>query len=137
MEPRLQDHEVASIKEIFEAVFFADAPRPGPGQEVAKWLWLAGLALDVSPGSHWRLYAVYTDRLDPEAAPVGNGKTLGIPGTTTMPDLVPAVATNGRAGWVEHHQLTGEGTRQAPIPVYGADGTTVIGEADVSQPYRH
>lgn len=65
---------------------------------------------------------------------------------------MPAVATNGRAGWVDYQQLTwdsdlltwqvndpqltSEGTSRASIPVYTADGTTVVGEADVSQPYR-
>lgn len=47
-------------------------------------------------------------------------------------------------GWLDYHlltdqahpELTPEGTSEAPIPVYGADGTTVIGKADVSQPYR-
>ena len=33
-------------------------------------------------------------------------------------------------------RLTPEGISQAPIPVYGADGTTVIGKADVSAPYH-
>ena len=104
----------------------------------------AGLPIDVSTGTHWRLYAVYSDGLDPKPAPVGNGTTLGVPGNMSMPDLVPAVATNGKAGWVNYHQLTDQarprltqdGTDQAPIPVYGTDGTTVIGQADVSQPYR-
>lgn len=84
------------------------------------------------------------DGLNPESAPVGNGKTLGIPSNLDKPDLIPAVATNSKSGWVDHHllteqadpQLTPEGTSQAPIPFYGADGTTVVGKADVSQPYR-
>lgn len=103
-----------------------------------------GVEIDVEPGTHWRLYAVYTDGLNPEPAPVGNGQTLGIPSNSTMPDLVPAEATNGRTGWVEYSllieeaqpALTAEGAMQEPIPVYDTDGTTVIGEADVSQPYR-
>jgi hypothetical protein len=104
----------------------------------------AGLAIDVSPGTHWRLYAVYTDSLNPESAPVGNGEMLGIPSNLTIPDLVPAVATNGRSGWLDYHlltelarpQLTPEGTSQAPLPVYGPDGSTVIGKADVSASYH-
>lgn len=103
-----------------------------------------GVTVDVEPGTHWRLYAVYTDRLDPEPAAVDNGLILGIPGNSVVPDLVPAVATNGKTGWVRYSllisdaqpTLTADGTQQAPIPVYGTDGTTVIGEADVSQPYR-
>jgi hypothetical protein len=104
----------------------------------------SGVEIDVEPGTHWRLYAVYTDGLNPEPAPVGNGQTLGIPSNSTMPDLVPAEATNGRAGWVEYSlliteaqpTLTPEGAAQPPIRVYDTDGLTVIGEADVSQVHR-
>jgi hypothetical protein len=103
-----------------------------------------GVILDVEPGTHWRLYAVYTDGLNPEPAPVGNGLTLGIPSNSTMPDLVPAVATNGKAGWVRYSlliseaqpTLTADGVEQPPVPVYDTDGLTIIGEADVSQPHR-
>jgi hypothetical protein len=103
-----------------------------------------GVVVDVEPGTHWRLYAVYTDGLNPEPAPVGNGLTLGIPNQSTIPDLVPAAATNGKAGWVRYSlliseaqpTLTADGVEQPPIPVYDTDGLTIIGEADVSQPYR-
>jgi len=127
-----------------DALPLTDAFDPDNPQDLAPLNPAAGLAIDVSPGTHWRLYAVYTDRLNPDSAPVGNGRTLGIPSNLTIPDMVPAVATNGKSGWVDYHlltdqahpQLTPEGTNQAPIPVYGVDGTTVIGKADVSQPYR-
>jgi hypothetical protein len=127
-----------------DALPLTDAFDPHNPQDLASLNPAAGLAIDVSPGTHWRLYAVYTDGLNSEPAPVGNGKTLGIPSNLDMPDLVPAVATNGKSGWLDYHLLTDQahprltpvGTSQAPIPVYGADGTTVIGKADVSQPYR-
>jgi len=125
------------------ALPLTDAFDPHNAQDLAPLNPAAGLAIDVSPGTHWRLYAVYTDGINPRSAPVGNGRILGLPGLN-IPDMVPAVATNGKSGWVDYHlltdqahpHLTPEGTSQAPIPVYGADGTTVIGEADVSQPYR-
>ena len=41
VEACLQDHEVVAIDEVDEAVFFADASRPGSGEHVAKWLWFA------------------------------------------------------------------------------------------------
>ena len=127
-----------------DALPLTDAFDPHNAQDLAPLNPAAGLAIDVDPGTHWRLYAVYTDGLNPGSAPVGNGKTLGIPSNQAPPDLVPAVATNGKSGWVDYHlltdqahpQLTPEGTSQTPIPVYGADGTTVIGEADISQPYH-
>lgn len=103
----------------------------------------SGLPIDVDSGTHWRLYAVYTDQLNPKTAPLEDGRILGIPSHEVIPDLIPAVATNGKAGWVRYQQLTVEarpkltdaGTNQSPIPVYDADGTTVIGRADVSLPY--
>jgi hypothetical protein len=127
-----------------DALPLTDAFDPHNAQDLAPLNPAAGLAIDVSPGTHWRLYAVYTDSLNPESAPVGNGRILGIPGNLTIPDLVPAVATNGRPGWLDYHllteqarpQLTPEGTSQAPLPLYGADGTTVIGKADVSASYH-
>ena len=102
-----------------------------------------GVPIEVDADTHWRLYAVYSEGLNPTPAPVGNGATLGVPGNMSMPDLVPAVATNGQTGWINYHQLTDQahpqltddGTEQAPIPVYDADGTTIIGHANVSQPY--
>ena len=104
----------------------------------------SGVRVDVEPGTHWRLYAVYTDGLNPDPAPMDDGRTLGIPSNTVLPDLVPAVATNGKPGWVEYGllthradpRLTPDGVQQDPIPVYDNDGTTVIGQADVSAPRR-
>lgn len=93
-----------------------------------------GVVIDVDAGTHWRLYAVYTDGLSPEPAPVDDGLTLGIPSNTVIPDLVPAVATDGTEGWVRYSQLLSEA--QPTIPVYDDDGITVIGEADVSRPHR-
>lgn len=141
----IEGPDVSTINKVQrDALPLTDAFDPHNAQDLAPLNPAAGLAIDVNPGTHWRLYAVYTDGLNPEPAPVGNGKTLGIPSNQAPPDLVPAVATNGKSGWVDYHlltdqahpQLTPEGTSQTPIPVYGADGTTVIGKADVSQPYR-
>lgn len=100
-----------------------------------------GLPVTVNAGTHWRLYAVYTDSLTPRSAPLKDRRTAGIPGIAVPPDLVPAVASNGRTGWVDYRQLTSEahpqlterGVSQPPIPVYDDDGSTVIGTADVSR----
>jgi hypothetical protein len=95
----------------------------------------------VDPGTHWRLYAVYGDSLDPTPAPLPDGRTAGVPGRDAAPDLVPAVTTDGEPGWVSYRrlldqarpELTSDGVEQEPLPVYAGDGTTVIGVADVSQ----
>ncbi len=99
-----------------------------------------GLPVTVGKGTHWRLYAVFTDALNSKTAQLDDGRTLGVPNNDIPPDLVPAVATNGRAGWVSyraltyqaHPQLTGDGLSQEPIPVYDQDGITVVGAANVS-----
>ena len=103
-----------------------------------------GLRIDVADGTHWRLYAAITDKLDPANAAVSATVSLGVPGNSNLPDLVPAVATNGAWGWIDYGLLTDQGrprlttggTSQAPVPVYGDDGRTQIGLADVSEPYR-
>lgn len=103
-----------------------------------------GVKIDVEAGTHWRLYAVYTDGLNPDPAPMDDGRTLGIPSNTVLPDLIPAVGTDGEPGWVEYDlltygadpELTADGVQQAPIPLYDTDGTTVIGRADVSLSHR-
>ena len=95
-----------------------------------------------SPGTHWRLYAAFAGRLEPKEGENANGQRVGIP-HVMWPDLVPAVATNGKAGYVNHYdllqhaqpRLTEKGAEQAPLPVYAFDGTTVVGEGDVSRSY--
>lgn len=127
-----------------DALPVTDEVDPINAQKIDRLDPASGVLIDVAVGTHWRLYAVYTAGLNPETAPMDDGRTLGIPGTGVLPDLVPAVGTNGRAGWVEyrlltfdaHPRFTEDGVWQAPIPVYDADGTTVIGEADVSKPRR-
>lgn len=89
------------------------------------------LPVMVSEGAQWRLYAVFTETLNPLTATLEDGRTLGIPNTgDAPPDLVPAIATNGRAGWVSYLDLTTEGFTD--LPVYDQDGITVIGSADIS-----
>lgn len=91
----------------------------------------SGLPVTVTPGTRWRLYAVYTDSLNPVVAPLQDGRTLGIPNNLEWPDLVPAVATNGRAGWIDRQQLIESAKPQ--LPVYDQNGSTVLGIADLSR----
>jgi hypothetical protein len=127
-----------------DALPLTSAPDPHNAQKLEPVNPAVGLPIDVHPGTHRRLYAVYTNNFNPDPAPVGNGLTLGIASNEAPPDLIPAVASNGKPGWISYHaltdkapvQLTPDGTRQAPIPAYDDDGETVIGSVDVSQPYR-
>ena len=82
-----------------DALPLTDAFDPRNAQRLAPLNPADGLAIDVSPGTHWRLYAVYTDSINPKSAPLGDDKTLGIPGNGKVgpngslelnsPDLVP------------------------------------------------
>jgi len=118
-----------------------DAHDPRDAQRIPPYDPAVGVHIDVNPGTHWRLYAVYTDQFVPGPATAGDGRTVGIP-AMIPPDLVPMVATNGRNGYVDyrlltdagHPTLTADGTSQPSVPVYDVDGTTVIGYADVSKP---
>jgi hypothetical protein len=99
-----------------------------------------GVAVDVDAGSHWRLYAVYADRIDPTIAIGEDGTAMGMRGLE-IPTMVPITMTDGGIGWVSFDQLTvgatvtltSTGVLQAPLTAYGPDGVTVIGEADVSR----
>lgn len=127
------------------AIPVTNQPDPTNAQVLAPLNPAAGLPIDVEPGTHWRLYAVYTDDLNPTTASLKDGKTVGIPGNQPYtPDFVPLVASNGRSGYVDYNKLTAQarpkltndGTSQPPIPVYDIDRMTVIGYGDVSHPYR-
>lgn len=102
-----------------------------------------GIQVKVTVGTHWRLYAVYTDQYNFENGTLANGKTLGIPGIEPA-DYLPAITTDGETGWVSYNdltydakvELTPSGVRQGPLTVFDADGTTKIGVTDVSKTVR-
>lgn len=127
-----------------DALPLTATPDPANAQQLAPADPTEGIPVDVDPGTHWRLYAVYTDRLNPTSAPLDDGRVLGIPSDQEVPDLVPALATNGKRGWIDYQllthraepTLTENGTSQPPLPVYADDGATVIGSADVSDSNR-
>lgn len=104
---------------------------PTNAQQLAPLNPASGLPVTVTAGTRWRLYAVYTDSLNPVVAPLHDGRTLGIPNNLEWPDLVPAVATNGRTGWIDRRQLIESAKPQ--LPVYDQDGSTVLGTADLSR----
>lgn len=107
-------------------------------QELAP-LTARGLPVHVDEGSHWRLYAVYTDAYEFDNGRLSNGKTLGIPGLEPA-DYLPAVTTDGKDGWISYNdltygadvELTPTGVRQEPLPVYAGDGATKIGVTNLN-----
>lgn len=103
-----------------------------------------GLPITTNPHAHWRLYATYTDRLNPRSIQLEDGRRLGLPSNDVPPALVPVVADNGRTGYVDSEllldgapvRLTSDGTSQDPLPVYDDNGHAVIGEVTVDTPYE-
>lgn len=99
----------------------------------------SGIVVDVDPGSHWRIYGVFTSGIDPLTAVTEEGVELGILGLEPT-DLVPVITTTGSIGWVRFSEITYEadvtftdkGVTQEPVVAYGADGVTPVGYADVS-----
>lgn len=99
-----------------------------------------GLEVRVNAGTHWRLYAVYTDQYDFENGTLNDGRTLGIPGIEPA-DFLPAVTTDGKTGWIAYDDLTygakvdltPHGVRQDPLTVFGPDGVTEIGVTDINR----
>ncbi len=97
-----------------------------------------GIAVDVDAGSHWRLYVVYAERIDPKIAIGDDGTAMGMRGLD-IPTMVPVTTTDGRIGWVSLDALTvgadvtftPTGVTQPPLTAYGPDGVTAIGFADL------
>ena len=97
--------------------------------------------IKAGPAQRWNLAAQYaTGRISPWGINA-DGKTFGVPNSHGLPDLVAVVATNGEEGYVYATQLQGgqhepsspqEAATTRPtlrsIPVYTADGHTVVGE---------
>lgn len=93
------------------------------------------------PSSRWRLTAAYSQHTPTRWDVNAHGQTYGVQHSNgAMPDLVQAIATNGRIGYVYSNQLSAaanraqtpnqqnqQGARARPINVYLSDGTTVVG----------
>lgn len=100
-----------------------------------------GLQVRVEEGTHWRLYAVFTDTYQPPSGTLPGGATLGLPGGESASDYLPATTSDGHQGWVRYDDLitepdvdlTADGVRQAPVTVYADDGTTSIGTLNLDR----
>lgn len=96
-----------------------------------------------SPAARWTATAWYITSEPTPWATNANGQTYGVMNADGEPDLIAVEATNGRTGYVYAEELSGplpsspeEAATWTPppsrsIPVYEADGTTVIGEFTV------
>jgi hypothetical protein len=116
-----------------------------PGQD--------SVTIRAAPGDRWRLTAQYVNQVTTPWEVNSNGQTYGVENGRGTPDLISAIATNGRVGYVKRTQLNvADGTTAAKrftspaqalkwqkaragktfhIPVYKSNGTTVIGHFDI------
>ncbi len=109
-------------------------------------------ALRASPEARWTLTLTYVHTERTPLAVNARGETYGVVGDGSEPDLIAAIATNGRWGYVRRSELD-EAAGANPstpaealawqdahagetffIPVYESDGETVIGSFRVGGP---
>lgn len=99
--------------------------------------------ITAAPSTRWRLTASYAHVTTTGWAVNAHGQTYGVANAHGTPDLLAAIATNGKQGYIDVAQLrTAEGPmptspaqalqqqahrKAVTIPVYESDGTTVIG----------
>jgi hypothetical protein len=88
-------------------------------------------------GERWRLVATYSRVTDTAWGVNADGLTYGVANSHGTPDLVAAVASNGRVGYVYSRDMfpptptslqVGGLSEPRTIPVYTSDGHTVIGQ---------
>ena len=102
-----------------DTVHITDGKLPDPGS--------TSITITADPGTQWTVTAQYAATSTTGWGVNDDGQTYGIPNRNGTPDLTPALATNGREGYISNHELVffvGEGT----INVYESDGITVIGQ---------
>ncbi len=109
-------------------------------------------ALGASPQARWTLTLTYVHAERAPLAVNARGETYGVAGEGSEPDLIAAIATNGREGYVRRSALDAAAGANAStpaealawqdahagktfyIPVYESDGETVIGTFAVGGP---
>lgn len=87
------------------------------------------ITITADAGTRWSVTAQYATTSTTEWGVNENGQTYGIPNENGVPDLGPALATNGKVGYIVNRELLSfrEG-EEGFINVYESDGTTVIGQ---------
>ena len=87
------------------------------------------ITITVDPGTQWSVTAQYATASTTEWGVNANGQTYGVGNENGLPDLSPALATNGRVGYIFNREVLSfrEG-EEGFINVYESDGTTVIGQ---------
>lgn len=146
IEIRLACLTVGSFLTADGASLVCDASDAGTSAGAMAW------HLAVVPGQHstvitagagerWHLVAAYARVTDTEWGVNADGLTYGVANSRGTPDLVAAVATNDRQGYVYSRDLSmptptslqvgGHSGEPRAIPVYTSDGHTVIGQLGI------
>ena len=86
------------------------------------------ITITADAGTRWSVTAQYATTSTTDWGVNDNGQTYGVPNEKGLPDLSPALATNGKVGYIVNRELLSfrEG-EEGFINVYESDGTTVIG----------
>jgi len=87
------------------------------------------ITITADPGTRWSVTARFAMTSTTDWGVNENGQTYGVPNERGVPDLTPALATNGKVGYVVDRDLLSLGVgEEGFIDVYESDGTTVIGQ---------
>ena len=109
---------------IGHTMHITDGLLPGEGT--------TSIRITATEGTTWSATAQYGSSATTEWATNANGQTYGVPNVHGSPDLTPALATNGKEGYLFAADLF---TREAgeTVYVYESDGETVVGEFDIQE----
>lgn len=116
----------------------SDAGKSEMGWHLAVVAGKHSTVITAGAGERWRLVATYSRVTDTDWGVNADGLTYGVENDRGTPDLVAAIASNGKVGYVYSRDLIepaptslqiGAPTGQMrSIPVYTSDGQTVIGQ---------
>lgn len=87
------------------------------------------ITITADPGTEWTVIAQYATTSTTEWSVNENGQTYGVPNVNGLPDLSPALASNGKVGYIFNREVLSfrEG-EEGFMNVYESDGTTVVGQ---------
>lgn len=101
-----------------------------------------GIQVRVDKGGSWRMYAIYTEQLNPKSAQLpddpayGSNMLIGIPNNHDYQEqmFIPVVASNGKPGWIPYNALMHAvpGKQKVSQPVFDIDCKTIIGSVDLN-----
>jgi hypothetical protein len=106
-----------------DTVHIDDGRLPEPGS--------TSVTVTADPGTKWSVVAQYARTATSAWGVNEAGQTYGVPNDEGTPDLTPALATNGRTGYIVSADVFS--VQKGFLPVYESDGATVVGEFPIGQ----